>query len=559
MKLIITFFNELNFLGNRSCHYYYNTEICNIDNNIFDCFLQIKKDKKKCISLPGNNIELEKWPEENLYALLFHFIFSTVVEQFGLKGSVPIVNSLYILDYLKHIDITEDEIKKRLKYNIEYEKMPDFAPYFNQLITESVELFKDVKENLNNKIFNPISYSNYTDAPFVNSIKQYEYHTPYFKCTKNDCDIIETQPISFLDKITKNIPFSQKSTQLHIQYTANHNLAEITKTINVKDNLKHVLDNNYYALLVTKNHVVTITNCYEEEDDLILEIKDSHGLECSFDCLWVSDWCPLIQKNKIKLNNLLNKWDKLWHFVFFYPYEFIKQNNIKNQFNEDTSLRYPETQISNDEGIAIARVLMQNTTLDSLRIHSNIDDDVTKAIAGALKKNKILKTLNLSNNLIGDDGANAIATALEKNKTLTILTLGNNNIGDYGAITIANALEKNQNLKILALTVNKISDIGAKAIAKALKKNKTLTNLKLGNNNIGDDGATTIANTLLLNQNLEMIALNANNISDIGAKAIAEALKKNKTLAVKIYLEDNKNISNQIKIEIRKEPRIIFN
>jgi hypothetical protein len=70
---------------------------------------------------------------------------------------------------------------------------------------------------------------------------------------------------------------------------------------------------------------------------------------------------------------------------------------------------------------------MQNTTLQSLYINEcNIDDDVTKAIAGALRKNKTLTTLNLSNNDIGDDGVLTIATALEKNKTLTYIYLKDN-------------------------------------------------------------------------------------------------------------------------------------
>ena len=81
LKLITTFFNEPYFLGNRSCHYYYSTEICSIDNTIFDCFLQIKNGEKDCTSLPGKS-KVEKWPEENFYALLFHFIFSTIVKQF---------------------------------------------------------------------------------------------------------------------------------------------------------------------------------------------------------------------------------------------------------------------------------------------------------------------------------------------------------------------------------------------------------------------------------------------------------------------------------------------
>jgi len=396
LKLITTFFNDPYLLGNRNCHYYYNTEICNIDNNIFDCFLQIKKGEKDCTSLSGKS-QVEKWPEENFYALLFHFIFSTAIKQFGCNGAFPHVTSLYILDYLKRNDITEYEIKFILNYN-EEKYVTDEIDYFNGLITKSVELFKDVKENLNNKIFNPIFYANYLYPVYVNSIE------------------INEKP-----SLSSRIEYFNKPS-----WTSEYNLQEFTKTIVLKDNIKHILDHNYYALLTTNEHVVIITNCFGSKDDLTLEIKDSHGLDHQLDCTWVSGWCKLIKDNKIKLNELL-EWTEKWAIIFFYPYEFINQKDIEKEFNENTSLKYLKKQISNDEGIAIARVLMQNTTLQSLYINEcNIDDDVTKAIAGALRKNKTLTTLNLSNNDIGDDGVLTIATALEKNKTLNYIYLEDN-------------------------------------------------------------------------------------------------------------------------------------
>jgi hypothetical protein len=390
LKLITTFFNDPYLLGKRNCHYYYNTEICNIDNNIFDCFLQIKNGKKDCTNLTGKS-QLEKWPEENFYALLFHFIFSTIVKQFGCNGGFTDVISLYILDYLKNIDITADEIKNTLNYN-EEKYVTDEIDHFNNLINDSVKLFKDVKENLNNKIFNPIFYANYLSPRMIHSIKE--------------------------NHLSPRMIHSIKEYE--------YNLLEFTKTKNLQDNIKYVLDHNYYALLTTNEHVVIITHCFGSKDDLTLKIKDSHGLDSQLDCTWLSGWCRLIRDNKIELNELL-KWTEKWSIMFFYPYEFINQKDIEKEFNENTSLKYLKKQISNNEGIAIARVLMQNTTLESLSINEcKIDDDVTKAIAGALKKNKTLTTLNLSNNDIGDDGVLAIATALKKNKTLTYIYLEDN-------------------------------------------------------------------------------------------------------------------------------------
>jgi Ran GTPase-activating protein (RanGAP) involved in mRNA processing and transport len=562
MKLITTFFNEPSLLGNRDCHYYYNTEICNIDNNIFDCFLQIKKGETNCKSLPDDG-EVEKWPEENFYALLFHFIFSTVVEQFGLDGGNPITSCLYILDYLKHFDISKKKIKDILKYNEEdYET--DDIDHFNKLINDSVELFKDVKKNLNNKIFNPIIYivdnDNMPIKPInVQSISKYQYHTKYFECTKNDWKEIKTKTISFIDKIIEQIPFSNIIEQLDPTYTTDYNLKEFTNSTNLPENIKYVLDHNYYALLTIKDHVITITHCSGNKDDLILEVKNSHGLEDQLSCTGVSRWCNLINNNKIKVNDLLKWTEDYWTILFFYPYEFIEQKKIINDFNKNTSLKYPKKQISNDEGIAIARVLMQNTTLKSLSINEcKIDDDVTKAIAAALEKNKTLTILNLSDNKIGNKGAEEIGKALKKNNTLTTLNLSDNKIGIKGTEEIGLALYKNSTLSTLNLRNNEIGNYGAEEIVRALGEKSTLTTLNLDSNFIKNTGAKAIADALKKNKTLKEIELSYNDIDDDGVKVIAEALKKNKDSAIEIIsFNNNLRISSKI-IEELNEKRIFF-
>ena len=107
-------------LSNIDCNYYYDTINCGNDTTtIFDCFLQIKKGEIKCDSSKGDQIDIGWSEEQHLYALLFHFIFLTLVEQWGRKiGVYSTINPcLYILDYLKYIEITKDLIEKRLGYD----------------------------------------------------------------------------------------------------------------------------------------------------------------------------------------------------------------------------------------------------------------------------------------------------------------------------------------------------------------------------------------------------------------------------------------------------------
>ena len=99
------------------------------------------------------------------------------------------------------------------------------------------------------------------------------------------------------------------------------------------------------------------------------------------------------------------------------------------------------------------------------------------ALAGALKTNTALTTLNLLENNIGHEGA-ALAGALKTNTALTTLNLLENNIGHEGAAALAGALKTNAALTTLILSWNNntcIGDEGAAALAGALKTNRNPT------------------------------------------------------------------------------------
>jgi len=72
------------------------------------------------------------------------------------------------------------------------------------------------------------------------------------------------------------------------------------------------------------------------------------------------------------------------------------------------------------------KILESNTTLIILNISNNYFIYSNENIAQILKKNIILKTLNISNSKINIDGAIAIVNALKTNTTLTILDMRNN-------------------------------------------------------------------------------------------------------------------------------------
>jgi hypothetical protein len=578
MKLITNFFSTYFPLHINDCNYYYNTIACSNDKtNIFDCFLQIKKGELDCNNYQSDKKEI-KWAEENCYALLFHFIFSTLVEQYGREDyQYASVTCLYILDYLKHIDITNILIKKRLKYNaIKYNDSE--IVYFTELILKSVMLFKDVKESLNNEIFNPIIYlvDNFKPVSNVVSISKYQYYTKDFDTKEYDTKeydtkeydtkeydteeyyreeydkILPPEKISFKGKLEQNIPFSSEISNLKPEYTDEHNLKNLTGTTDLPTNIKYVLKNKYYAIFTINEHMVTITDYSGDTDNLFLHIKNSWGIDtCNKEK--EKTWCNLINDNKISINKLLLTWDRDWDIVFFYP-ENYKQEII-NKFH-DPIINFRNENISDYKGKEIAGVLMENTTLKQLHFLScNISDNAIKEIAGALMINRTIAILYFNDCNISKDGIIAITELLKNNSTLTQLIFWQNNIGDNEAKEIAEALKINKTLKIISLSINKIGDAGAIAIAEALKTNKTLTEIYLSNNKIGDAGAIAIAEALKTHTTIKLVNLNSNKIGDVGAKAIAEAFKKNTKLK-EIQLYGNTEISSEIKAEIKKDDRI---
>ena len=569
MKLITNFFPKYFLpLQINDCNHYYDTLKCNI-YTIFDCFLQIKKGNINCKSSQGDK---KDWSEENFYALLFHFIFSTLVEQYKIANGVFSVEAicLYILDYLKYIDITEDAFEKKTFYNKETGYNIDEQLYFNELITKSVELFKDVKKSLNNKNFNPIIYRFSSVAHELYSISKYQYYTQEFKCMFNDYERMPKKEISFKDKRANRTGFSSKLENLNPVYTNEYNLRNITGKTDLPTNIKYVLDQHYYALFYTGTHVIIITECTEEEDNLFLHIKNLSIIDtCSKE--EPKTWCNLIEDNKISMNKLLHL-KEIWNIVFFYPYEFFDKQII-DQFNQNTTVKFIKQIIEYDKGKKIANALMKNKTVTELSFYQcTISDNAKKAIAEALKKNTTLEKIIFLYTNIGDDGAKAIAEALEQNTTLTEIVLNNNMIGtdgakaiakalkinakletinltfnkmmgDNGATQIAEALKINEKLKTIHLTRNNMSKDGAKAIAEALEKNRTLTYIDLTYNPIGDDGTKEIAKALETNETLTKINLSNNKIGIVGATAIAEALKKKNT-KLETFLLNYNNIGD---------------
>jgi Leucine-rich repeat (LRR) protein len=150
------------------------------------------------------------------------------------------------------------------------------------------------------------------------------------------------------------------------------------------------------------------------------------------------------------------------------------------------------------------------------------DDDIFD-ILRFLQSHPHVKTVNLSQNLIGDAGAKEFA---RYNKTATSVDLSHNKIGPKGATEFA---VHNRTVTSVDLSYNKIGPAGAIEFAMF---NVMATSVKLKNTEIWDSGARDFA---VYNLTATWVDLSNNEISDVGAKDFAENNRK----AISVNLSGN--------------------
>lgn len=130
----------------------------------------------------------------------------------------------------------------------------------------------------------------------------------------------------------------------------------------------------------------------------------------------------------------------------------------------------------------------------------------------ALKKNRTLKVLNLSDNSIEVHGLVAIADALKYNSTLETLDMSHNPCsgpGLEGITTLRNAFTLNSNLKRLFLSDTELSSEGAIALAEFLPEARSLIHLDLTENlQIDIAGVMAMAVSVKMNKSLRCLDLN---------------------------------------------------
>ncbi|XP_041810034.1 protein phosphatase 1 regulatory subunit 37 [Chelmon rostratus] len=153
-------------------------------------------------------------------------------------------------------------------------------------------------------------------------------------------------------------------------------------------------------------------------------------------------------------------------------------------------------------------------------------------LVGALKSNKALQELHLTNNLLNSyQDTLQLGDLLRYNTTLLTLDLSNNSVADAGFEELCDGLRRQTaGLKVLLLRNNQITASGMVYLAKVLPALKVLQVLDLGENHLGNKGIHVIREPLMVNCSVLQLGLAQASITCEGAVALAEFLAESRQI-----------------------------
>eukprot|EP00434_Breviolum_minutum_P017496 symbB.v1.2.015442.t1/scaffold1121.1/size137196/10 len=198
-----------------------------------------------------------------------------------------------------------------------------------------------------------------------------------------------------------------------------------------------------------------------------------------------------------------------------------------NETNREVRLIVEEDYLSPEEQQAQAHwlAMLSDEGRQAMQDIQRFCDRNTVKEVCRLFRNQKIKMMNLSDRVkeLGDEHMKALADAIRVNKTVTAIDLSNTNVGDDGLKALADALRVNHTLTCIVLCGNNFGDEGVKALADALRVNKTLTDVALDDNNFGNEGLKALASAMDVNEAITNVCLGGlETLSDEGHQAMQD-------------------------------------
>ncbi|KOB78481.1 Uncharacterized protein OBRU01_02299 [Operophtera brumata] len=144
--------------------------------------------------------------------------------------------------------------------------------------------------------------------------------------------------------------------------------------------------------------------------------------------------------------------------------------------------------------------------------HYCVDPRGVRAMAIALKYNRMVQVLSLMNNFLNDDACYHLGDMLTINCSLRELNLAGCRIGPEGAKRLFRDLPMNKGLKVINLNRNQLGDDGVEYIAQAVFRGLEVQQTYLSFNNIGANGANALCEAFQTHNKLIVLDLSWNQL-----------------------------------------------
>ena len=186
----------------------------------------------------------------------------------------------------------------------------------------------------------------------------------------------------------------------------------------------------------------------------------------------------------------------------------------------------------NDEACKhVAAVVSSNISMTSLSLREcSLQHTELSIITDALANSLLFKEFDFSYNTFSEENCNDIAHAIKLNKNVRYLNMSNCELKEEGMLPVSIALSETECLKFLNLSDNQISDSAARHIAVALCKNAKLEFLSLSKCVISGEGFNSIVKSMTETQNLKHLDVSFIQITDQAALCIATLIETNRQL-----------------------------
>jgi Ran GTPase-activating protein (RanGAP) involved in mRNA processing and transport len=179
---------------------------------------------------------------------------------------------------------------------------------------------------------------------------------------------------------------------------------------------------------------------------------------------------------------------------------------------------------------AICASLARSTSLQALDLRFNMVTDSEQLCDLLLEKGSRLALLRLSGNHFEPASQLALVGALRTNKSLVELELSECGLREEGLCALFKALRVNTMLARLRISHSVATTHSLEELGEMLMVNSTLHHLSLASSMVTDEGCAALARGLTANESLVGLDLSENPIELGGLRALNEALSSNYVL-----------------------------